>query len=214
LALGLGGRVFPGGASWYKVSTMSLPRVIDTARLQLRDPRPGDAESLFVSCASDPAVLRYLGWRTHASPEETRRHIAFDLHRWLKGSAWIWAITVKQADGRTLPVCGQIELLPLSHPSEQAHHLRLGYLMGRSHWGQGLMSEAVQAVLAAAFARPAVWRVDAWCDVDNAASSRLLARAGMQREGIMRRAIVHPNVSSAPRDVDVWAMVRGAGTVA
>jgi hypothetical protein len=30
----------------------------------------------------------------------------------------------------------------------------------------------------------------------------------------MRRAIVHPNVSSAPRDVDVWAMVRGAGTVA
>jgi ribosomal-protein-alanine N-acetyltransferase len=188
---------------------MALPRVINTPRLQLRDPRPGDADAAFAAYTADPEVLRYLGWRAHASSKTTREQFSFDVHRWLKGSAWVWVMTRQPdeaANASAGEVFGQIELVPQSHPSELAHHLRLGYLMARSHWGQGLMAEAVRAVLDAAMAEPPVWRVDALCDVDNHASAALLARVGMQREGLLRQVVRHPNVSDAPRDAWVFAL--------
>lgn len=185
---------------------MSLPRLIDTPRLLLRDPRPGDAQAAFASYASDLAVLRYLGWRPHGSVAETQRQFSYDVHRWLKGSAWVWVMTLQSPGPAS--VFGQIELVPMSHPSDQAHHLRLGYLMAASHWGQGLMAEAVSAVLQAALGQASVWRVDALCDVDNPASAALLARVGMRCEGHWRRAVRHPNVSDEPRDAWVYAITR------
>lgn len=188
---------------------MSLPRLIDTPRLLLRDPRPGDASAAFAAYASQAAVLRYLGWRPHQSEAETRQQFSYDVYRWLKGSAWVWVMTCKRPGQEAGPVFGQIELTPMSHPSDQAHHLRLGYLMARSHWGQGLMAEAVTAVLQAAMQQPGVWRVDALCDTENHASGALLARVGMRLEGHWRRAVCHPNVSDEPRDAWVYAFTRG-----
>jgi ribosomal-protein-alanine N-acetyltransferase len=188
---------------------MSLPRVIDTPRLRLRDLRAGDARAVFESYAGDAAVMRYVGWRRHETVQDSARQISLDVHRCLKGSAWVWGLTLQGAGDTVGPVFGQLELTPMGYPADEAHHLRLGYLMARSHWGQGLMAEAVSAVLAAVFEQPQVWRVDALCDVDNQASGALLARVGMRREGCMLRAVRHPNVSSEPRDVWVYSQVRG-----
>lgn len=187
---------------------MDLPRLIDTPRLHLRDMRPGDAEDVFASYGRDPRVLRYLQWVPHASADDSRRQIAYDIHRWMKRSAWVWGLTHQAPHAQAGRVFGQIELLPMSYPSEQAHHLRLGYLMAVSHWGQGLMAEAAQAVVGAALGQYGVWRVDALCDVDNEASAAMLARIGMQCEGRLRRVLSHPNVSDAPRDAWLYALSR------
>jgi RimJ/RimL family protein N-acetyltransferase len=189
---------------------MHLPRTLTTPRLLLRDPRPADAPALFAGVFSDPAVLRYLGLRPHATERETQQQISFDIHRWLKGSAWPWVIT-RPAPGRPEGTAiGLIDLTPMSQPAAQSHHLRLGFMLARAQWQQGLMSEALHAVIAAALAQASVWRVDALCDVDNAASAALLARAGLQREGCLRRALIHPNAASEPRDAWVFSAVRGA----
>ena len=91
-----------------------------------------------------------------------------------------------------------------------AHHLRLGFLLARTHWRRGLMREAVSAVLDEAFAQTSVWRVDALCDVDNQASARLLDALGFVHEGVLRRHSMHPNMGSEPRDVRVHARLRQA----
>lgn len=187
---------------------MDLPRLIDTPRLHLRDMRPGDAEDVFASYGRDPRVLRYLQWTPHASPDDSRRQIAYDIHRWMKHSAWVWGMTRQAPHVEAGRVFGQIELLPMSYPSERAHHLRLGYLMAVSHWGQGLMAEAAEAVVGAAFAQYGVWRVDALCDVANEASAAMLARIGMQREGCLRRVLSHPHVDDVPRDAWLYALSR------
>ena len=54
----------------------------------------------------------------------------------------------------------------------------------------------------------AIFRIWAVCDLDNFASARVLEKAGMQREGVLRRYILHPNISSEPRDVYCYATVR------
>jgi RimJ/RimL family protein N-acetyltransferase len=44
--------------------------------------------------------------------------------------------------------------------------------------------------------------------VENLASARLLESIGMKREGVLRRWIVHPNISDEPRDAVCYAIVK------
>lgn len=53
---------------------------------------------------------------------------------------------------------------------------------------------------------PGVHRVCAYCDVDNAASARVMEKVGMVHEGTLRRWAIHPNVSDSPRDVLVYVV--------
>ena len=152
-----------------------------------------------------PEVLRYLGWRPHAVVTETRAQLDWDQARWLKRSAWTWLI----AEPRGTPI-GLVQLIPQRFDAP-SHHLRLGFLLARPHWGRGLMREALAAVLAEAFEQTAVWRVDALCDVDNQASARLLQALRFGCEGVLRRHSLHPNLSDEPRDVAVFAQLRRAG---
>jgi [ribosomal protein S5]-alanine N-acetyltransferase len=57
-------------------------------------------------------------------------------------------------------------------------------------------------------AQPAMFRVWAVTDVDNVASARVLERAGMTREGLLRSWLMHPSLSAAPRDCWCYARVR------
>jgi [ribosomal protein S5]-alanine N-acetyltransferase len=70
------------------------------------------------------------------------------------------------------------------------------------------MSEAASAVVEWGLALPSVFRVWAVTDVDNQASARVLEKIGMQREGLLRRWMVHPNLSPEPRDCWCFARVR------
>ena len=56
--------------------------------------------------------------------------------------------------------------------------------------------------------KDAIWRIGAGCDVENLGSACVMERAGLAREGVLRRWIIHPNISSEPRDWLSYAKVR------
>jgi ribosomal-protein-alanine N-acetyltransferase len=180
-----------------------MDRFLSTTRLRLRAPQPGDADFAFERWARDIDVLRYLGWGPHAEREQTRRQLDWDIARWTKRSAYTWLLLPHGDRG---PV-GQVQLLPQSFEAP-AHHLRLGFLLARSHQRRGLMREALAALLEHAFAHAHVWRIDALTDVENTASQALLERLGLRREGRLARHTLHPNVGALPRDVWIYAAVR------
>ena len=62
----------------------------------------------------------------------------------------------------------------------------LGYELARSHTGQGLMCEALQAVLGWGFSSMGLHRVEALVHPENAPSLALLARLGFAQEGRLR----------------------------
>ena len=84
----------------------------------------------------------------------------------------------------------------------------LGYVLARSHWSRGYMTEVVKAVIGCALSQPGIYRVWSVCDIENVASARVMEKAGMTKEGILRRWSVHPNVSAAPRDSYCYSMTR------
>ena len=70
------------------------------------------------------------------------------------------------------------------------------------------MSEATHAVIDWAFQQPSIYRVYATTDVENVASQHVLEKVGMQCEGILRKYILHPNISNVPRDSYLYAIVK------
>jgi RimJ/RimL family protein N-acetyltransferase len=66
----------------------------------------------------------------------------------------------------------------------------LGYWLGEEHWGRGLATEAVRAVVPYAFEKLELRRLQALAYAANVASARVLEKAGFQLEGTLRRQVV------------------------
>jgi len=161
---------------------MTPPEAFRTARLVLRRPRLDDAEAIFVNYAQDQEVTRYLTWPAHTELAQTQRFVASRLAAWESGEAYEWVITVPPPD----------EALGMIALRVQGHKADLGYVLARPYWGQGLVTEAAQAVADWAFAQPEIHRVWAVCDVNNPASARVMAKIGMSYEGTLRRWTQRP----------------------
>lgn len=177
--------------------TLPVPETFTTGRLALARLRRSDAAEVFAAYAQDPEVTRYLTWRPNRCVEETQAHAERCERDWDAGHEFTWAIRLREG-----ALIGALALRPAGTQAS------VGYVLARPHWGHGYMTEAVRAVVNWAFTRPDVHRVWAVCDVDNPASARVMAKAGMTCEGVLRRWSVHPNISETPRDTLCYSRVR------
>lgn len=173
------------------------PDSFDLDRLRLRRPVLSDAGAMF-ECGSDPEVARYANWPVCTDIGPTIERLKGSRERWESGSEFYWCITLP-ADDRAI---GAISCFVEGHAAE------FGYLVNRRHWGNGYATEAARAIVRWAMSQPAIWRLWATCDVENAPSIRVLEKAGLSREGTLRRAVIRPNLSAEPRDAHLYSTVR------
>jgi RimJ/RimL family protein N-acetyltransferase len=170
------------------VVTLTGPRVT------LRVPTVADADALFVRVASDPEVTRYLTWSPHPDVGETHRVITelFNV-----GDETTWLIELRDGSG-PIGTCGWRRT--------RRHSVELGYCLGRRWWGQGYMSDVLALLIDEARRDPAVYRIFAYCHVDNIGSARVLERSGLVKEGRLARFSVFPNISAEPQDCLLFAL--------
>jgi len=176
------------------------PSSWETKRLTLKRPTRVDAPLLFESYTSNPDVSRYMTWRPHRSVDETEQYLRRCEDVWATREAFPWTLWLK-ADGS---FAGMLEA------RVRKHAVDIGYVLAPRLWRRGLMSEAVAGLVSWALGNTEIYRVWAVCDADNVASARLLESVGMRFEGKLRRWLVHPNVSDAPRDCLCYSIVRSA----
>jgi ribosomal-protein-alanine N-acetyltransferase len=177
---------------------MPPPTTFTTARLLLRVPISTDADAIFHAYAQDREVTRYLVWRPHCELSETRAFIERCLSSWQQQTEFPYVIT----DQHTTELFGMLSLRIAGFAAS------LGYALRREAWGQGIMPEAAGIVSEWALAQPSIYRVWAICDYENRASARVLEKIGMHCEGLMRRGVLHPNLSDEPRDCWLYARVK------
>jgi ribosomal-protein-alanine N-acetyltransferase len=175
-----------------------FPGRFDSERVVLRPIAVGDAEAIFSEYAQDPEVVRFLIWRPHRSLADTEAYIA----------GCLAASAEKERTYALTERAGGALIGAFALRRRERHALDCGYVLARRCWGRGLMSEALSAVTGWAMVQPTIWRFGAVCDIDNRASARVMEKAGMQREGILRRWILHPNISDEPRDCFSYAITR------
>ncbi len=154
---------------------------IETERLILRRFTAEDAEDMYSNWASDPEVTRFLTWPAHSSVDITRAVLKNWMERYRDGGYFNWAIVWK----KTGSIIGSISVVKLLEETEAAD---IGYCIGRVFWGQGIMPEALRAVIRYLFETVSLNRIAACHDVRNPKSGRVMGKAGMIQEGILRRS--------------------------
>ena len=80
----------------------------------------------------------------------------------------------------------------LSEIDQRGRSAELGYWLDVDAHGRGLMTEAVKLILGLALAGGRQMRIEAYTDVDNGASQRVLMKCGFRQTGRIVRAVNHP----------------------
>ncbi len=168
---------------------------METDRLTLRRVSIADAQSLFDSYASDPEATRFLSWPTHGSVDDMRGFLGDASQAWDEGSDFVWAIEPQDA----VSPLGTISF------SRRGHRAHLGFVLAKSEWNKGYMTEATRALVGWLETQSLISRIEALCDVENVASQRVLEKSGLEREGILRRWMMLPNLSEKPRDMYMYS---------
>ena len=174
------------------------PERITTRRLVLRMPVPGDAPEIIRAYAADPEVTRYLLFPPDQTTAEVEAFLRATVERREQGRAFAWALT--------LPGSGAI--IGMIDARVDSYMVNVGYVLGRAYWHAGYAAEALSAVVAWTDAEPEVQRVWAVCCVDNPSSARVMEKAGLTREGVLRRWMVFPNLDGTPRDCLCYSRVK------
>lgn len=176
---------------------MKPPEIINTEHLTLRNTRIDDAEAIFESYAQDSEVTRFLTWRPHRTLDQTRSFRQSRIDAWHDGSEFTWGILL---NGKVFVGCIALRI--------DRFKADVGYVIARPHWNHGYATEALQAIVDWCLGQPDIFRVWGVCDINNIASTRVFEKVGMTKEGILHRWVVHPNVSSQPRDCFCYAIVK------
>jgi RimJ/RimL family protein N-acetyltransferase len=134
----------------------------------------------------------------HRSIDDTKAFLEFsdlEWERWPAGPFLIFSL----ADGELLGSTGLGFDLP--------HRASTGYVLAKDSWGQGIATEAVQAICKTA-SDLAVKRLFAHCHPDHRASRRVLEKAGFELEGTLRRYSEFPNLEpGVARDVVCYSCI-------
>ena len=164
--------------------------LVRTERLLLRRWEEADSPAFFDLYSRDE-VTRWLGAHPRRALS-TLTEAEDRLGRWrahdegLEPPLGLWAMALLTADGTPGPPVGTLLLLPLADDGGPTGLVEIGWHLHPDCQGQGLATEAAQAVLAAA-AQAGIGQVLALTDADNVASQAVAARLGMTGEGLTDR---------------------------
>ena len=168
-----------------------------TPRLTLRAARMSDAGDMY-AYSRDPEVARHVLWEPHTSIHQTRGYLRYIIRQYRTGAPSTFVIELN-ADHR---VIGTIGLMWVQKDNSAAE---VGYSLSRTYWNQGLMTEALGALLRFCFETLRLNRVEAQHETDNPASGAVMRHAGMRREGLLRQRIYNKGRFV---DVELYAILR------
>lgn len=149
--------------------------ILETDRLLMRRLIPGDLDALF-ALYSDPEIRRYFPEGT-LTYEETREELEwFRNGHPIHPELGLWA-TIYKEDNQFIGRCG---LLPWIIDGQS--EVEVAYLIDKKYWGQGLGTEAAQAVLEYGFKQLHLSRLISMVYPENHASAKVATNIGMLLE--------------------------------
>lgn len=151
---------------------------LTTERLRLRQIEPRDTEALYAAY-SDEETMRYYG-EPYQSREELEMALSLRREDYAARRAIRWGIALT-GDDTLIGSCG------FHHFDEGHFRAETGYILNRAYWGQGIMTEALTAIISYGFDEMELHRIEAIIDIANERSKGVLLKLGFQYEGNLRQ---------------------------
>lgn len=155
---------------------------LETSRLILRPFVKEDAQAMFDNWASDPEVTKFLSWPTYKSVEDANSILNIWIPQYSDPSFYQWGIELKEI-GQPI---GSISVV---NRDDNVQMAEIGFCIGKTWWGQGIMTEAFRTVIDFLFDEVGLQRIEAGHDPENGASGAVQRKCGLKYEGTFRRRI-------------------------
>ncbi|MDI7741076.1 GNAT family protein [Lysinibacillus fusiformis] len=153
--------------------------VLETERLILREIEERDAGSI-LDYLKDPEVMKYYGLEPFTSVNDALDEIAW-YNSILKEQTGIrWGITIKGTD-KVIGSCGFLNTVFTHYRTD------IGFELSKEYWGEGIASEAMNAIIEYVFLQTDIQRIQALIEPLNMASQKMVERAGFIQEGLLRK---------------------------
>ncbi len=170
---------------------------LETPRLWLRRMTLADADDIF-AYSRDPEVSRHVLWDAHRSIHDSRAYLRYIQRQYRAGEPSSWGIESKET-GHLIGTIGFMWW------NREYHSAEVGYSLSRAQWNKGLMTEALREVIRFGFDEMALHRIEAQHETDNPSSGRVMEKAGMRKEGVLRGRLFN---KGRYVDVALYAILR------
>jgi len=168
---------------YFKEEVVNFPE-LETQRLLLTEISSSDASAM-LELFSNSSVVEYYDQEAFTDIAQARELISLFQSRFETSSGVRWAIRLKTT-GSLIGTCG------FNSWSPKMRNAVIGYDLLPSYWRCGYASEAVRAIIEAAFDGKlpcgAIHRIQADTVPGNFASESLLRRLGFKEEGLRRES--------------------------
>lgn len=164
---------------------INLPMPILTPRLLIRPPQIGDGAAVNAAIIESFDVLhRWVHW-AHNKPsiDDTEEHIRLAAANWILKKCdepWLELLIFDRQAGTVIGGTGFHHII-WENPSVET-----GYWIRNTRSGEGLMTEALNAITQYAFKQLAVKRIAITCDIDNLRSKKIPERLGYVLEATLK----------------------------
>ena len=160
---------------------INLPQ-LETERLLLRKLEYTDKQDIF-EYASNPEVSKYMPWEAHGGEIDTLDFLNITYENYNNDRPASWGIVLKSIN-KIIGTAGFASLDKINLRAE------FGYAISQDYWNKGIATEASKEILKYGFNQMGLNRIEAMCNVENIASARVLEKAGLTLEGILREYIL------------------------
>lgn len=153
---------------------------LETDRLILREMTLDDVEFYFRHFNNDKIVEGscFPGPKSLEAAKQELELYCIKPFKENRGIRWGMA---KKVGNELIGTCGYYDW------NKAAQRAEIGYDLTPAHWGQGIMTEALLAVLKHGFEKMSLNRIQAIIDSKNIRSLKLVHRLGFKKEGVLRQ---------------------------
>jgi [ribosomal protein S5]-alanine N-acetyltransferase len=155
--------------------------ILQTERLILRKITLDDLDDMYSYCSNDE-VSKFVTWDTHKRVTDTKDYVEFVLDQYTNKKIAPWGIEYKE-NGKLV---GTIDFVTWEPNHKTAE---IGYVISQDYWGEGITTEAAKELIKFGFETMDLVRIQARCFEENIGSERVMKKAGMSFEGILRKAM-------------------------
>ena len=155
----------------------NLPK-LETERLLLRKVAYTDRSDIY-TYAHLPEVAQFVKFEPHTSDFESLEFINIVMEMYNKRKPAPWAIEFKE-DKKMIGTIG-FHNWNMEHFSAE-----LGFVLSPLYWNMGITTEALKRIIKFVFEETNINRIEAKCEPENSASSRVMEKAGFTYEGTLR----------------------------
>ena len=150
---------------------------LQTSRFSLQNILPEDQPFIFEGL-SHPHVIPFYGVQ-YKTLEETSAQMQY-YNQLIKNGEGLWWKIVDQQTGEKKGAIGY------NNFSAQHNKCEVGYWLLPRFWGQGIITEVLQKVIAYLLDEKGLHRIEALVETGNDLSCRVAEKAGFQLDGTMR----------------------------